>query len=64
MILSQVWLQGVPNLILFSRISKFICFNVPVKLVEDVVKAGINYIDTAPWYGQGRSETVLGKAFK
>ena len=35
-----------------------------VKLVHDVVKAGINYIDTAPWYGQGRSETVLGKAFK
>lgn len=31
----------------------------------DVVKTclveGINYIDTAPWYGQGKSETVLGK---
>ena len=37
---------------------------ISVKLVHDVVKAGINYIDTAPWYGQGRSETVLGKAFK
>jgi len=34
------------------------------KLVEDAVKQGINYIDTAPWYGQGRSEAVLGKAFR
>ena len=34
------------------------------KLVENAVKQGINYIDTAPWYGQGRSEAVLGKAFK
>lgn len=28
------------------------------------VKTGINYFDTAPWYGQGRSETLYGKAFK
>jgi len=35
-----------------------------VSLVQDVVKKGINYIDTAPWYGQGRSEEVLGKALK
>jgi len=34
------------------------------RLVEDVVKKGINYIDTAPWYGQGRSERVLGRALK
>jgi len=34
------------------------------KLVVNTIKKGINYIDTAPWYGQGRSETVLGKAFK
>ena len=27
-----------------------------------MIKAGINYIDTAPWYGQGRSEEVLGAA--
>lgn len=25
---------------------------------------GINYIDTAPWYGQGKSELVLGRALQ
>ena len=35
-----------------------------VKLVQEVIKAGINYIDTAPWYGQGRSEEVLGAALR
>ncbi|XP_034487409.1 L-galactose dehydrogenase [Drosophila innubila] len=35
-----------------------------IKTVHDALKAGINYIDTAPWYGQGRSEEVLGKALK
>ena len=29
--------------------------------VHNAVRAGINYIDTAPWYGHGKSETVLGK---
>lgn len=32
------------------------------KVVEYVIKNGINYIDTAPWYGHGKSERVLGKA--
>ncbi|BES94570.1 Aldo/keto reductase family [Nesidiocoris tenuis] len=32
--------------------------------VEFGLKMGINYIDTAPYYGAGRSETVLGKALK
>ena len=31
-----------------------------MKLVEEAIKGGINYIDTAPWYGQGRSEQVGG----
>lgn len=26
------------------------------------IERGINYIDTAPWYGQGTSESFLGKA--
>lgn len=32
--------------------------------VEEAVKSGINYIDTAPFYGEGRSETTLGVALK
>jgi L-galactose dehydrogenase len=28
------------------------------------VKHGINLIDTAPWYGHGKAETVLGEALK
>lgn len=32
-----------------------------IELVRQAIKQGINYIDTAPWYGQGRSEALLGK---
>ena len=32
-----------------------------VKVVHHALKSGINYIDVAPWYGQGKAETVLGK---
>ncbi|XP_078482191.1 uncharacterized protein LOC100186884 [Ciona intestinalis] len=30
-------------------------------VTEAAIKSGINMIDTAPWYGHGKSETVLGK---
>ncbi|KAF6210539.1 hypothetical protein GE061_013645 [Apolygus lucorum] len=32
--------------------------------VEYGLKSGMNYIDTAPYYGAGRSEIALGKALK
>ena len=32
-----------------------------VAVVNAAVQAGINYIDTAPWYGHGKAETLLGK---
>ncbi|XP_050079813.1 uncharacterized protein LOC126567638 [Anopheles maculipalpis] len=32
--------------------------------VKVAAKRGINYFDTAPFYGQGRSEEVLGKALR
>ncbi|KDR24485.1 L-galactose dehydrogenase-like isoform X2 [Zootermopsis nevadensis] len=35
-----------------------------IAAVHEALKQGINYIDTAPWYGQGRSEELLGKALK
>lgn len=33
-----------------------------IKSVQLAIQKGINYIDTAPWYGNGRSEALLGKA--
>ncbi|XP_050417942.2 uncharacterized protein LOC130010302 isoform X3 [Patella vulgata] len=35
-----------------------------IAVLTQAIKKGINYIDTAPWYGNGKSETVLGQAFK
>lgn len=35
-----------------------------IATVHKAIKSGINYIDTAPFYGQGRSEEVLGMALK
>uniref|UniRef100_W8BPY3 D-arabinose 1-dehydrogenase n=1 Tax=Ceratitis capitata TaxID=7213 RepID=W8BPY3_CERCA len=35
-----------------------------IKTIHKAVKSGINYIDTAPYYGQGRSEEVLGMGLK
>ncbi len=32
-----------------------------IRVVHKAIENGINYIDTAPWYGHGKSETVLGK---
>uniref|UniRef100_A0A914S2H2 NADP-dependent oxidoreductase domain-containing protein n=1 Tax=Parascaris equorum TaxID=6256 RepID=A0A914S2H2_PAREQ len=34
------------------------------QIVECAIKSGINFIDTAYWYGQGRSEEILGKIFR
>lgn len=38
--------------------------NDAIEVVRESLKKGINYIDTAPFYGEGRSETVIGKALK
>lgn len=32
-----------------------------VAAIQSALAAGINYIDTAPWYGHGKAETLLGK---
>ncbi|XP_067930092.1 uncharacterized protein [Watersipora subatra] len=32
--------------------------------LETFLKDGVNFIDTSPWYGHGKSERVLGEAFK
>ncbi|XP_014488989.1 PREDICTED: L-galactose dehydrogenase-like [Dinoponera quadriceps] len=35
-----------------------------IEAVRRAIKQGVNFIDTAPFYGQGRSEKTLGKALK
>ena len=32
-----------------------------MKVIQRALELGINFIDTAPWYGDGRSEEVLGQ---
>lgn len=34
------------------------------KSTSQAIKAGINLIDTAPWYGYTKSEKILGRALK
>ena len=38
--------------------------DVVTAMTEKALKSGINFIDTAPWYGQGLSEKRLGVALK
>ncbi|MBD3425868.1 MAG: aldo/keto reductase [Candidatus Omnitrophica bacterium] len=35
-----------------------------VKVVREAIDRGVNFIDTAPIYGSGRSEKVIGRAIK
>lgn len=35
-----------------------------LEALEQAVESGINFFDTAPGYGEGRSESILGKAFE
>lgn len=35
-----------------------------IAMIHKAIRSGINYIDTAPYYGQGRAEEVLGMALK
>lgn len=35
-----------------------------VEAVREALRSGINYLDTAPWYGHGKGEALLGKALE
>ncbi len=35
-----------------------------IKTVHEAIKKGINFIDTAPWYGHRKSEELLGRELK
>nr|XP_031847268.1 L-galactose dehydrogenase-like isoform X3 [Nomia melanderi] len=49
---------------LFSNIYGTFDEEEAIEMIRQGIKRGINYIDTAPWYGQYHSETVIGKALK
>ena len=34
------------------------------EIVLAALKSGVNFLDTAPWYGQGKAEVMLGKAIE
>ncbi len=38
--------------------------SVSVRVVAEAIDSGINFIDTAPIYGSGRSEIIIGEAIK
>lgn len=38
--------------------------SISVRVTEEAIDSGINFIDTAPIYGAGRAEVVIGKAIK
>ncbi|XP_055907073.1 uncharacterized protein LOC129942244 [Eupeodes corollae] len=38
--------------------------NESIATIHKAIKSGINYIDTAPFYGEGRSETIIGKGLR
>ena len=48
----------------FGNVYGSIDFEESVSVLHTALQWGVNYIDTAPWYGQGESERFLGKALK
>jgi len=38
--------------------------NVAIKAIQTAIDIGVNWIDTAPFYGWGRAEQIVGKAIK
>ncbi|KAI5636972.1 aldo/keto reductase family domain-containing protein [Phthorimaea operculella] len=48
----------------FSNIYGTYDENRSLDLIRESFKCGINYLETSPWYGQGKSEITIGKALK
>jgi hypothetical protein len=47
-----------------ARLRAGIEFRESQRIIEAALKVGINYFDTAPMYGEGRSEGILGTTLK
>lgn len=61
MIVSKISIGGAT---LCSNFYGQLDFEEAKKTVHEALKRGINYIDTAPFYGQGESEINIGKILK
>ncbi|WKY01134.1 hypothetical protein Q1695_015272 [Nippostrongylus brasiliensis] len=56
MIVSKISFGSAPIGGMFGNVEDSI-----TQIVETALRNGINFIDTAYWYGQSRSESILGK---
>jgi len=57
---SRLAIGGATLSSLFGEINK----TKAIETIRSALKNGINYIDTAPFYGEGESEELLGEALK
>ncbi|XP_038049403.1 uncharacterized protein LOC119723011 [Patiria miniata] len=57
---SVIGLGGAP----FGSVFNPMTLETGTKIVRKALQSGINYIDTAPYYGDRKSETMLGKILK
>ncbi|XP_055378194.1 uncharacterized protein LOC129609930 [Condylostylus longicornis] len=57
---SRLAIGGATLSSLFGEINK----TTAIETVRLAIKNGINYVDTAPFYGEGESEQLLGEALK
>ena len=39
-------------------------FETAKEIILTCLKRGVNYLDTSPWYGQGVSETMIGRVLE
>jgi len=61
LIVSQL---GIGGSVLGGYYKDEVVFNNAKECVVEALKSGLNYIDTSPFYGEGRSETHFGKILK
>ncbi|PAV56212.1 hypothetical protein WR25_01289 [Diploscapter pachys] len=56
LVISKIAFGSAPISGMFGNVTDSI-----TEIIETALRLGINYIDTAYWYGQSRSELILGK---
>lgn len=56
--------QNIPIKTYYVHIFRELDEPAAIRTIQKAIKSGVNYIDTAPWYGQGKSEEILGRALQ